>query len=51
MIHKLLEMWDGHDDRRHDIVFKGMDTYDNKNHKGELKACLDAARCDKYSNL
>ena len=34
-----------------DIVFKGMDTYDNKQIKGELKVCYDAARCDKYSNL
>ena len=34
-----------------DIVFKGMDTYDKKQSKGELKVCMDAARCDKYSNL
>ena len=33
------------------IVFKGMDTYDKKQSKGELKVCMDAARCDKYSNL
>jgi len=34
-----------------DIVFKGMDTYDIKQTKGELKVCWDATRCDKYSNL
>lgn len=34
-----------------DIVFKGMDTYDKKLSKNELKVCFDANRCDKYSNL
>ena len=33
-----------------DLVFKGMDIYDAKS-KGELKACMDLKRCEKFSNL